>query len=345
MNGLALKFEGVSKLYPGAADPAVRDVSLAVEEGSFVTLLGTSGSGKTTLLKMVNRIIEPTSGSITLFGRDIRERPATELRRGIGYVIQQTGLFPHMTVEQNISTVPDILGWDKSRVSARVSELMELVQLPEDMRKRYPRQLSGGQQQRVGIARAMAGDPKVLLMDEPFGALDAITRSSLQDELLAIQQRLGRTVLFVTHDVSEAFKLGDRVVVMNGGRIEQSGTPLELLTRPATGFVRQLTGGDDLFQLLELLKAEDRMLPLSVGSVLPESAPSVQRTDSLKSALEQMLRHGASEAVVVNERGDAAGRLTLARLQPQSLAQTELPGPQPQPREGEADDGVFAETL
>lgn len=332
MNGLALQFKGVSKLYPGAADPAVRDVSLAVEEGSFVTLLGTSGSGKTTLLKMVNRIIEPTSGSITLFGRDIRERPATELRRGIGYVIQQTGLFPHMTVEQNISTVPDILGWDKSRVSARVSELMELVQLPEDMRKRYPRQLSGGQQQRVGIARAMAGDPKVLLMDEPFGALDAITRSSLQDELLAIQRRLGRTVLFVTHDVSEAFKLGDRVVVMNGGVIEQAGTPLELLTRPATDFVRQLTGGDDLFQLLELLKAEDRMLPLSVESMLPESAPSVQRTDSLKSALEQMLRHGASEAAVVNQQGEAVGRLTLDRLQPQ-------------PREGGADVGVFAETL
>ncbi|OAO89104.1 hypothetical protein AXX17_ATUG04470, partial [Arabidopsis thaliana] len=262
MSKEAIVFDRVIKSYPRAGKPSVNETSLLVKQGEFVTILGTSGSGKTTLLKMVNRIIEPTSGTISVFGKDIRQVPLNELRSGIGYVIQQVGLFPHMTIEQNIATVPGILGWDKRKTSERVDELMELVQLPASFRKRYPRQLSGGQQQRVGIARAMAGDPSLLLMDEPFGAIDAITRTKLQEDLLLIQKRLGKTILFVTHDVDEAFKLGDRVIVMNEGSIQQYGTPFELVSEPANNFVRELIQGEDLFQLLKLTKAEDRMIEL-----------------------------------------------------------------------------------
>jgi osmoprotectant transport system ATP-binding protein len=238
---IALEFKNIVKHYPGSADNAVDGVSLKIEEGELVTLIGTSGSGKTTLLKMVNRLIEPTSGSIDLLGENIMDKDPVKLRRGIGYVIQQVGLFPHMTVDENIATVPKILKWDKERIAARTNELLELVGLdPEEFHSRYPAQLSGGQQQRVGLARALAVDPAVMLLDEPFGAIDAINRSKLQDELLAIHQKHKRTYLFVTHDVSEAFKLGHRVLVMHEGKAIRFDTPEAIARAPGEGFVHEL---------------------------------------------------------------------------------------------------------
>src|SRR5207249_3890471 len=222
----AIVFEHVSKRFPAATHPAVDDVSLQVERGSLVVLLGPSGCGKTTLLKMVNRLYEHDSGRILVEGREARSFKVTELRRRIGYVIQSTGLFPHMTVARNIATVPQMLGWDKARIDRRVDELLELVGLPaREYRSRYPIQLSGGQQQRVGLARAMAADPSIMLMDEPFAAIDNITRRRLQDELLGIQRKVRKTILFVTHDVEEALRLADEIAVMREGRVLQYDTP------------------------------------------------------------------------------------------------------------------------
>ena len=239
--GVAIELQDVTKTFKGAGYPAVDHVSLTVEEGELITILGSSGCGKTTLLKMINRLYEPDSGRIVLFGEDIATLDAVLVRRRIGYVIQQVGLFPHYTVAQNIGTVPRLLKWDRARIEARVDELLELVGLePLEFRNRYPSQLSGGQQQRVGLARALAVDPKILLMDEPFGAIDSITREKLQTELLALHQNMGKTVLFVTHDLEEAFRLGDRVIIMNEGRIRQFDTPEAIIRRPADPFVQSL---------------------------------------------------------------------------------------------------------
>lgn len=237
----AVEFCHVTKSYEGAAREAVKDISFAVEEGEFVTILGTSGCGKTTLMKMVNALVTPTSGTIRVMGRDLKETDIVALRRSIGYVIQQIGLFPHMTVGRNIATVPDILKWDREKTRERVDELLRLVNLnPEEYRDRYPAQLSGGQQQRVGLARALAADPALLLMDEPFGAIDAINRAKLQDELLSIYRQSRKTILFVTHDVTEALKLGTRVLVMDGGEIMQFASPAEILRHPANEYVASL---------------------------------------------------------------------------------------------------------
>ncbi|MDR0357412.1 MAG: ABC transporter ATP-binding protein [Clostridiales Family XIII bacterium] len=238
---IALSFENAVKRFPGATTNAVDHVSLDIEEGELVTILGASGSGKTTLLKMVNRLIEPDEGTIRLFGEDIKDRDPVKLRHGIGYVIQQIGLFPHMTVRENIATVPKILKWDKARIDARADELLALVNLdPAEFRGRYPAQLSGGQQQRVGLARALAADPAVMLMDEPFGAIDAINRSNLQAELLSIHGKHKKTYLFVTHDVGEALKLGGKVLVMDRGRVKQFDAPQRIVDDPADDFVREL---------------------------------------------------------------------------------------------------------
>jgi osmoprotectant transport system ATP-binding protein len=238
---IAISFDNVVKRFPGAAYNAVDHVSLEIEEGELITILGTSGSGKTTLLKMVNRLFEPNEGIISLFGENVMNRDPVKLRHGIGYVIQQIGLFPHMTVRENIATVPKILKWDKVRIDARVDELLLLVKLdPAEFRGRYPAQLSGGQQQRVGLARALAVDPAIMLMDEPFGAIDAINRSNLQDELLSIHRKHKKTYLFVTHDVSEAFKLGGRVLLMDQGQVKQFDTPQRIMDSPADDFVREL---------------------------------------------------------------------------------------------------------
>ncbi|MDR2162823.1 MAG: ABC transporter ATP-binding protein [Clostridiales Family XIII bacterium] len=238
-----LRFEDVAKRFPGADYNAVDHVDLSVDDGEFVAILGTSGSGKTTLLKLVNRLYEPDSGRIYLRGEDISAQDPVQLRRGIGYVIQQIGLFPHMTVKSNIATVPRILKWDADRTDARVDELLRLVGLdPEEYRDRFPAQLSGGQQQRVGLARALAVDPVVMLLDEPFGAIDAINRSALQDELLAIHRESRKTYLFVTHDIAEAFKLGTRVLIMHDGKVVQYDTPDVIKSAPAGAFVEELIG-------------------------------------------------------------------------------------------------------
>lgn len=237
----AVEFIHVSKKFADSAYDAVRDVSFTVEEGELVTILGTSGCGKTTLLKMVNRLQQPTSGTIKVMGEDISLIDPVRLRQKIGYVIQQIGLFPHMTVGNNIATVPRILGWDKQRISDRVDELLTLVNLsPAEFRDRYPAKLSGGQQQRVGLARALAADPALMLLDEPFGAIDAINRGNLQDELLGIHRKSQKTFLFVTHDILEALKLGTRVMIMDNGEIRQFDTPENILKHPSDEYVARL---------------------------------------------------------------------------------------------------------
>jgi osmoprotectant transport system ATP-binding protein len=249
----AIEFVDVHKSYGDGE--AVAGVSMSVPEGALVVMMGASGSGKTTMLKMVNRLISPSSGKVLFFDEDTTALDAIELRKKIGYVLQSAALFPHMTAARNISTVPEILGWGAERIRSRVEELLSLMGLPEDFADRYPSQLSGGQQQRVGIARALAGDPKVLLMDEPFGALDAITRARLQDDLLRIHRRDRTTILFVTHDLDEAFRLGDRVAVMNEGRLVQYGTPWELIKSPESEYVERLL---DFLSVEAIRRAEER---------------------------------------------------------------------------------------
>ncbi|WP_260986536.1 ABC transporter ATP-binding protein [Paenibacillus xylanexedens] len=237
----AIKFHHVCKTYAQSNEYAVNHVNLSIEEGEFITILGSSGSGKTTLLKMVNRLYEPSQGNIQVFGEDIAAIDPVMLRRKIGYVIQQVGLFPHMTIAKNIATVPRLLKWDKEKTEQRVSELLHLVGLdPRTYEHRYPSQLSGGQQQRIGLARALATNPAIMLLDEPFGALDAITRLHLQDELLKIHRGSNKTFLFVTHDINEAFKLGTRVIIMNQGKVCQFDTPKEIVKHPADEFVASL---------------------------------------------------------------------------------------------------------
>ena len=237
----AIEFQNVIKRFKGASYNAVDNVSFTVQEGEFITILGSSGCGKTTLLKMINRLYEPDSGNIILFGEDVKTVDVVKVRRRIGYVIQQIGLFPHYTIGDNIATVPKLLKWEKDRIDARVDELLTLVGMePKEFRYLYPSQLSGGQQQRVGLARALAVDPKIMLMDEPFGAVDSITRTKLQNELITLHRETGKTFLFVTHDIEEAFMLGSRVIIMNEGKIVQFDTPENIIRHPADGFVSSL---------------------------------------------------------------------------------------------------------
>lgn len=237
----AVEFKHVTKHFPGSSYNALDDISIAIDEGEFVTILGSSGCGKTTMIKTVNRLYEPDSGEIDVFGKNVEDTDPDTLRQGIGYVIQQIGLFPHMTVEKNIATIPRILKWDKQKTDQKIDEIMKIVQLdPKEFRKRYPAQLSGGQQQRVGLARALITNPKLMLLDEPFGAIDAINRSKLQRELKNIHEQSGATYLFVTHDIREAFFLGTKVIVMNQGKILQYDTPEEIVAHPADSFVKDL---------------------------------------------------------------------------------------------------------
>lgn len=308
----AISFSHVSKVYAPGERPAVDDVSLEVPMGTFVVLLGPSGSGKTTLLKMVNRLYEPTSGSICIDGTDIRDLEVTTLRRRIGYVIQQIGLFPHMTVARNIAVVPQLLRWDRRRIDARIDELLDLVHLPREYRSRYPSQLSGGQQQRVGLARALAADPMLLLMDEPFGAADAITRAALQEEMLELQRRVRKTVLFVTHDVDEALILADRIAVLRDGRLVQYDEPCVLLTEPADDFVRELVDADDRIRQLSLLRIESVMRPLDPQEPLT-TAPRLAATNDVRQALSLLLRPDISAITVVD--GDVpVGTVTLETI-------------------------------
>jgi osmoprotectant transport system ATP-binding protein len=256
-----IKLENVTKIYPGMTEPAVANVTLEVPEGETCVLIGPSGCGKTTTMKMVNRLIEPTGGKIFVAGENVLHQDPVELRRNIGYVIQQIGLFPHMTIRENIATVPNLLGWETAQMGERVDELLELMGLdPGTFRDRYPRELSGGQRQRVGVARALAADPPVMLMDEPFGAIDPITREHLQNEFLRLQNRIKKTILFVTHDIDEAIKMGTRICILQvGGRIEQYGAPDEILSSPANDFVADFVGADRGLKRLGLVRAGDAM--------------------------------------------------------------------------------------
>ena len=266
-----IRLDRVSKTFPGQSAPAVGELSLEIAAGEVVVLVGPSGCGKTTTLKMINRLVEATSGRIEVAGTDITTVEAPALRQRIGYVIQRIGLFPHRTIAQNISTVPGLLGWEKDRIDDRTDELIDLVGLERDMKERYPAELSGGQQQRVGVARALAADPPVLLMDEPFGAVDPVVRSRLQDELLDLQRRVNKTIVFVTHDIDEAIKLGDRVAILNvGGVLEQYAAPVEILSAPANQFVEEFLGDDRSLKRLSLTTIAS--VPLERGPVVEQSA-------------------------------------------------------------------------
>jgi osmoprotectant transport system ATP-binding protein len=253
-----IRLENLSKVFPAQDEPAVDDLSMDIYEGEIVVLVGPSGCGKTTTMKMINRLIEPSSGRIFLQGEDVTKVNSDNLRRRIGYVIQQIGLFPHMTIADNIATVPKMLGWDKERTSRRIDELLETVGIDRSYRDRYPKELSGGQRQRIGVARAMAADPPVLLMDEPFGAIDPITRDRLQDEFLRLQKEIRKTIVFVTHDIDEAIKMGDRIAILKQqSKIAQYDTPEKILTDPADDFVADFIGGGASLKRLSLSTVED----------------------------------------------------------------------------------------
>lgn len=313
----AISFDRVSKTYPGAARAAARavdDVSLDVPDGRLVVILGPSGSGKTTLIKLVNRLLEPASGRILLDGTDVQTLPANELRRRIGYVIQHIGLFPHWTVGRNVATVPAVLGWERRRIAARVDELLELVGLPPaDFRQRYPSRLSGGQQQRVGIARALAADPQLMLMDEPFGSVDAITRAQLQVELLALQRRTTKTVLFVTHDVEEALALADRLIVMDAGRVIQYATPFEVVARPASALVARLVGADNIMRLLGLVPVRAVIEALEPATARG-TGPALRAVDSLRDALSRLLLSERDALPVIDDEGRSIGQCSLGGI-------------------------------
>lgn len=308
---MTLEWRNAGKAY--GDKKAVDNFSLEVPEGELLVLIGPSGCGKTTSLKMINRLVEPSSGSVFVDGRDVSRVPVTELRRHIGYVIQQVGLFPHMTVADNVAAVPKLLKWDKPRIASRVEELLDLVGLPSgEYADAWPSRLSGGEAQRVGVARALAADPPILLMDEPFGAVDPLTREVLQREFIRIQSTLGKTVVLVTHDLDEAIRLGDRIAVMNEGHLVAAAAPGELLM-DADPFIRDFTGED---------RALRRLARLSVGEAIGNATPigaistagSVRTDATLKEALSMMLEAGESSLEAVSPAGRPMGTLTLGDL-------------------------------
>jgi osmoprotectant transport system ATP-binding protein len=291
----ALEFRHVSKRYPGSDRPVLVDLSFEVPAGEICVLVGPSGCGKTTAMRMVNRMIDITEGDILLDGESVQKREPADLRRHIGYVIQQIGLFPHLSIGDNIATVPRLLGWDRQRVEARVQELLELIGLPPETRERYPAEVSGGQRQRVGVARALAADPPLMLMDEPFGAIDPITRERLQDEFLRLQQDIRKTIVFVTHDIDEAIKMGDRIAILReGGVLVQFDTPERILAEPADDFVARFVGLDRGLKRLSLSKLSD--LSLEGAQALADGTPAPARTDR-------------SRVVFVDDRDRPVGRL------------------------------------
>ncbi|HSI65890.1 MAG TPA: betaine/proline/choline family ABC transporter ATP-binding protein [Planococcus sp. (in: firmicutes)] len=300
-----LKFENVSKMFNDGFK-AVDSVSFDIPEGEFLVLIGPSGSGKSTTMKMINRMVPHTSGKISINGNDITSMNASELRRNIGYVIQQIGLFPHYTIEKNIAIVPELKGWSKDEIKARVKELMELVGLdPEIFSNRYPKELSGGQQQRVGVARALASNPEVILMDEPFGALDPITRDQLQLELISLQRKLKKTIVFVTHDMDEALKLGDRIAIMKDGGLLQLDTPEKLLHEPSSGFVEEFIGKHRITQNPELMP---------VAAVMMEKVITAQLDLSPAKALLMTRRQKITSLVIVDEQDAFIGLVSAYEL-------------------------------
>ena len=303
-------FDRATKRYAGRDKAAVEDLSLTIPAGEICILVGPSGAGKTTAMKLVNRLIELDSGDIRIDGKSIRDQNVVELRRRIGYVIQQVGLFPHMTVEDNIATVPRLLGWDKKRTGARTQELLDLVGLERDYGKRYPAQLSGGQRQRVGLARALAVDPPLMLMDEPFGALDPITRDRLQAEFLRLHDEVRKTVIFVTHDIDEAIKLGDHIALLReGGHLAQYDTPDRLLAHPADDFVARFVGADRGLKRLALRRLSEMELEPATAE-----GPSVPESTTLRDALSMMMAEGADPLVVTDDEGKPIGQISVARV-------------------------------
>ena len=308
-----ITIEHLTKQYGTAT--VVDDVSMTIESHSITVIVGTSGSGKSTLLRMINRLVEPTSGRVLIDGHDPANEPAHLLRRRIGYAIQGHGLFPHRTVAENIATVPRLLKWDETRIRVRVQELLEVFQLDATtFAGKYPHQLSGGQQQRVGVARALAAEPALLLMDEPFGALDPIIRAKAQDDLLNIQRRFGTTIVLVTHDMDEAFRLGDRVAVMNQGRVLQYERPSVLLAHPADAFVAQMTGSADRALKLLSLTTAGEVAVASTAMARVAEGPTVAASASLRDVLSDLVWRGTESIVVVNEDGSVLGSLTIADI-------------------------------
>jgi osmoprotectant transport system ATP-binding protein len=307
-------FRDVTKRYPGRERPAVSNLSLTIPAGEICVLVGPSGSGKTTAMKMVNRLVDITEGDIEIDGRSVRRLDVTELRRGIGYVIQQVGLFPHQTVGENVATVPRLLGWERRRIRARVDELLDLVGLEASDRERYPAQLSGGQRQRVGLARALAADPPLMLMDEPFGALDPITRARLQEELLRLQDSVRKTVIFVTHDIDEAITLGDRIAILRaGGVLAQYDTPDAILSRPADDFVAGVVGADRALKRLALRRLDEIELDPAPHAAL-NGVPVLGGETTLRDALSAMLTSGTRFCLVRGPDGEPVGSVTFERI-------------------------------
>jgi len=306
-----IRMENVTKRFEGTDFAAVDDLSMIVPEGSTVALIGPSGCGKTTTMRMINRLIEPSKGKIFVNDVEVTKGDPVELRRHIGYVIQNVGLFPHMTIAENIASVPNLLGWDKARITKRNEELLYLVGLePAEFLNRYPRQLSGGQRQRIGVARALAADPPVLLMDEPFGAIDPIARTRLQDEFKQILSRVKKTVVLVTHDLDEAIRLGDRIAIMRSGKIVQYDTPDAILSRPVDKFVADFVGIDRAIKRLGLFSVADVMEP----GVSSRSAATVQAGVNLRDALSLMVAANSDELAVIDESGALTGRLTRSSI-------------------------------
>lgn len=312
-----LEFKNVSKTYQGDK-PAVEDVTLTFNEGEFIVFIGTSGSGKTTCMRMINRMTEPTSGTILLNGRDIATMDAVRLRRRIGYVIQQIGLMPHMTIYENVTLVPSLLKWDEERRRAAAKRLMKRVGLDESFLERYPAELSGGQQQRVGVIRALAAGPEIILMDEPFGALDPITRDSLQQLIKRLQKELGKTVVFVTHDMDEALALADRIVIMDKGRVVQFDAPENILQNPANAFVESLLGEDRL--------NEARLALRTVDEVMVRDPALVTSEQSIRDALRLMRRHRAETLFVTDPDGVIQGVVDIFDIEKVSVKQARQSG-------------------
>jgi osmoprotectant transport system ATP-binding protein len=310
-----LELRHVSKRYPGQREPAIADLSLTVPAGEVCVLVGPSGSGKTTAMRLINRMIPISGGDILLGGRSVLERDARELRREIGYVIQQIGLFPHLTVAENIATVPHLLDWPKQRIAARVQELLALIALDGDgIAERYPAQLSGGQRQRVGVARALAADPPLMLMDEPFGAIDPINRARLQDEFLALQSKVRKTIVFVTHDIDEAIKMGDRIAILrDGGALAQYDTPRAILTHPAGEFVAQFVGADRGIKRLSLTTLGELKL-LEPNGTQPGALRASAHT-SVRDALSMILTANGAPLTVIDGENRVRGLLTLSLIE------------------------------
>jgi osmoprotectant transport system ATP-binding protein len=304
-SGATIELLNVSKVYPNQPEPAVEDFTMTIQPGELVMLVGPSGCGKTTTMKMINRIIEPSSGSIKIDGEDILTLDQNKLRRNIGYVIQQIGLFPHMTIAENVAVVPTLLGWSKDKIRNRVSEMLELVELdPKVFSNRYPKQLSGGQQQRVGVARALSADPPVMLMDEPFGATDPITRERLQAEFQQLQANIGKTIVFVTHDFEEAIKLGDRIAVLSKrSKIEQFDTPANILANPASDYVASFIGEGAALKRLALMKI-DSAIEAGVAA-----GAEVARTENLRVALDAVVLNGGRPVPV-----SGGGRVSIESI-------------------------------